>query len=120
MEKTEKLSYNFKGKRIRLLSSGGEKEKEKKYEVENKRRQNSFFRQDRERRTSILESTQSVPKKKTYEEEEIEDDDEDYENLRDNNKIKIKYPRVQNNSKDKKKPKGTKKAKKTVNYMNGK
>ncbi len=115
VEKTEKLSYNFKGKRIRLLSSGGEKEKEKKYEVENKRRQNSFFRQDRERRTSILESTQSVPKKKTYEEEEeeVEDDDEDYENLRANHKRKIKYPRVQNNSKDKKKPKGTKKAKKT-------
>ena len=109
VEKTEKLSYNFKGKRMRLLSSGGEREKERGNEIiEGKRRQNSFFREDRSRRTSILESTTSVPKKKTYEEEESEDDDEDYDNLRAVTKRKLQNSKTlknHKNSKDSKNPK---------------
>ena len=93
---------------MRLLSSGGEREKERGNEIiEGKKRQNSFFREDRSRRTSILESTTSVPKKKTYEEEESEDDDEDYDNLRAVTKRKLQNSKTFNhkNSKDSKNPK---------------
>ena len=52
---------------MRLFSSGSEKEeneekKSKNKDKEHKRRQNSFFREDREHRTSLLESSTSVPK----------------------------------------------------------
>ena len=68
VERTEKFTSHFKiGRRIRLFSSGSEKEekeekKSKNKEKEHKKRQNSFFREDREHRTSLLESSTSVPK----------------------------------------------------------
>ena len=88
VEKTEKFTCHLKlGKRMRLFSSGGEKEKNKEKKVdkdkkeekdkivnkENKRRQNSFFREDRGHRTSLLESTTSEPKNGEYDKEEEED-----------------------------------------------
>ena len=71
VEKTEKFTSHFKiGRRMRLFSSGSEKEekeekeekKSKNKDKEHKRRQNSFFREDREHRTSLLEASTSVPK----------------------------------------------------------
>ena len=95
IEKTEKFTRHFKvGRRIRLFSSGSEKEidEEKKIEknkviIEDKKRQNSFFREERGKRTSLLESTTSEPKNKIYlneeeEKKEEEEEDDDYFNLR--------------------------------------
>ena len=55
---------------MRIFSYGSEKEekeekeekKSKNKDKEHKRRQNSFFREDREHRTSLLEASTSVPK----------------------------------------------------------
>ena len=92
VEKTDRFTSNFTLNRKRLLSSGGEKENAKNKIIENKKRQNSFFREDRgTRRASILESTTSEPKNQTYRgEEEEKSDDDDYNNLRANNKNYIK------------------------------
>ncbi len=68
VEKTEQFSSHFKiGRRMRLFSSGSEKEEKQKKKIKNKgkeykKRQNSFFREDKEQRTSLLESSTSVPK----------------------------------------------------------
>jgi hypothetical protein len=100
IEKTEKFTSHFKAeKRIRLFSSGSEKEIDEEKTVEKskkceKKRQNSFFREDRGKRQSLLESTTSEPKNKIYlnENEKLEEEEEDaYSNLRaDNNKNKFK------------------------------
>ena len=109
IEKTEKFTCHFKGNRMRLFSSGGENENIKNNNVENKKRQNSFFREDRGRRTSLLESTASEPKNKTYtNEEEEKEDDDDYNELR-ANKLK-KYPRKKQNIKKGKKSNNSKKS----------
>ena len=100
VEKTEKFTSHFKGNRLRLFSSGSEKEKENNHNnKENKRRQNSFFREDRGRKTSLLESTTSAPKNNINvgEEEEKEDDDNDeYNQLRAGNR---KYKKLRTNPK---------------------
>ena len=83
IEKTEKFSNHFKGNRMRLFSTGGEDENENKSnKITSKKRQNSFFRENRGRRTSLLESTASEPKNKTYADEEEEDEEDDYAKLR--------------------------------------
>ena len=101
VEKTEKFTCHFKvGSRMRLFSSGSEKEideenKEKNKIKRNKKRENSFFREDRGKRTSLLESTTSEPKNKIYldEKEKIEEEEDVYSNLRANNNEK-KHNRI--------------------------
>ena len=93
VEKTEKFTSHFKiGRRMRLFSSGSEKEekeekeekKSKNQDKEHKRRQNSFFREDKEHRTSLLESSTSVPK------DGFDKDDNDEYSMLAPNKKKIK------------------------------
>ena len=90
VERTEKFTSHFKiGRRMRLFSSGSEKEekhekKSKNKDKEHKKRQNSFFREDKEHRTSLLESSTSVPKDGFD-----KDDNDEYSNLAPNKK-KIK------------------------------
>ena len=90
VERTEKFTSHFKiGRRMRLFSSGSEKEekhekKSKNKDKEHKRRQNSFFREDKEHRTSLLESSTSVPK------DGFDKDDNDEYSMLAPNKKKIK------------------------------
>ena len=107
VEKTEKFTCHFKGNRLRLFSSGGEKEEiaTKKNAKESKKRQNSFFREDRGNRTSLLESTASEPKYQAEEEEKEEDDD--YSNLRPK---KLPFPKISKNRKKKKQKKSSHKS----------
>ena len=90
VERTEKFTSHFKiGRRMRLFSSGSEKEekhekKSKNKDKEHKKRQNSFFREDKEHRTSLLESSTSVPK------DGFDKDDNDEYSMLAPNKKKIK------------------------------
>jgi hypothetical protein len=87
IEKTEKITIDLNSyKRFRLLSFEGNKNN--KYDLnkrktssdnvnrvkENKKRVNSFFREDRGHRKSLLETTASAPKDKDSKEKEIEND----------------------------------------------
>ena len=119
IEKTENLTSHFKGKRMRLFSSGNEKEANKHDNKEKKKRQNSFFREDRGHRTSLIESTTSEPKNKINlgEEEEKEDDDDDeYNNLRGG--IKKKYNKLRNPKINKPNHKNKKKENKESSHKN--
>ena len=66
VEKTEKISIPIDlGRRVRLLSFEGKHQKKNSKEkniIENKKRVNSFYRKDRGRRKSFLNSTTSAPK----------------------------------------------------------
>lgn len=90
VERTEKFTSHFKiGRRMRLFSSGSEKDekhekKSKNKDKEHKKRQNSFFREDREHRTSLLEASTSVPK------DGFDQDDNDEYAMLAPNKKKIK------------------------------
>ena len=99
IEKTEKITIDLNSyKRFRLLSFEGNKNN--KYDLnkrktssdnvnrikENKKRVNSFFREDRGHRKSLLETTASAPKDKDKDSKEKEIENDEYKNLGPNNK----------------------------------